>query len=98
MAASSSSLADCIPRERRLNPARRSARRAFQSPAESGLASRVISASWATLYRFKTVFRMRMSRFSPSREGVPPPTYTLSTRWEAAKGAVSVRWAHSAST
>ena len=35
---------DWTPREMRLKPARRSARRAFQSPALSGLASSVISA------------------------------------------------------
>ena len=28
---------------------------------------------------------------------VPPPKYTVSTRWPAAKGAVSARWAHRAS-
>ena len=39
MVRSSSSQADCIPKEIRLKPQRRKARRAFQSPAESGLAS-----------------------------------------------------------
>ena len=48
MAFNSSSQADCIPSEMRLKPARRKARRAFQSPVESGLASKVISASLST--------------------------------------------------
>ena len=39
---------DWTPREMRLKPARRSVRRAFQSPALSGLASSVISAWGST--------------------------------------------------
>ena len=48
MRRSMASSAACTPSEMRLKPALRKARSAFQSPALSGLASSVISASGAT--------------------------------------------------
>ena len=48
IACSSASSVDCTPSESRFTPARRRARSAFQSHALSGLASTVISGSFAS--------------------------------------------------
>ena len=71
-ASSSAGSADCIPREMRLKPARRSRRRERRSTL-SGLASRVISASLSTGSCFFRAVKISFSRFSPYRLGVPPP-------------------------
>ena len=69
---STSSRSDWTPRDMRLKP---SARSFFSrlSETESGLASKVISASLSTRKRCCSSAKMRRRLSAPKKEGVPPP-------------------------
>ena len=73
---------DCIPKLTRVNPASRSPEK-NSGEVDSGLASVVTSAPGLKPIDERTALSARVNPSAPTRDGVPPPTNTVSAggRW-----------------